>query len=71
MEMSFEDKLKRLEQIVAELEGGALSLEDSLKLFDEGTKLIGQCNETLEKAEQKVVRITKGADGEPVESPFE
>lgn len=71
MAKSFEDKITRLEQIAALLEKGDAQLADSLKLFEEGTKLVSECGKMLDEAEQKVVRLTKGADGAPVESPFE
>lgn len=69
--LSFEEKLARLEEIVAALEKGDAPLADSLKLFEEGTKLAGACTEELDKAEQQVVRLMKGPDGAPVELPFE
>ncbi len=69
--LSFEEKMKRLEQIALALEKGDAALEDSLKLFEEGTKLIADCSAQLEKAEQQVVRLMKGEDGAPVELPFE
>ncbi len=68
---SFEEKMKRLEEIAASLEKGDAALEDSLKLFEEGTKLIADCSRQLETAEQKVVKLMKGADGAPQELPFE
>ena len=68
---SFEEKMKRLEEIAASLEKGDTALEDSLKLFEEGTKLIADCSRQLETAEQKVVKLMKGADGAPQELPFE
>ena len=68
---SFEDKLSRLEEIVAALEKGDAPLADSLRLFEEGTKLMNDCNQELEQAEQQVVKLMKGADGAPVELPFE
>lgn len=71
MAKSFEDKITRLEQIAALLEKGDAQLADSLKLFEEGTKLVSECGKMLDEAEQKVVRLTKGADGAPVESAFE
>lgn len=71
MAKSFEEKITRLEQIAALLEKGDAQLADSLKLFEEGTKLVNECAKMLDEAEQKVVRLTKGADGEPVEAPFE
>lgn len=68
---SFEEKMKRLEEIAAALEKGDAPLEDSLRLFEEGTKLIADCGKQLETAEQQVVKLMKGADGAPVELPFE
>lgn len=52
--MDFEKKLTRLEDIVTKMEGGDLSLEDSLKFFEEGVKLSRECNLQLAQAEQKV-----------------
>ena len=68
--ITFEQQLARLEEIVAALEKGDAPLADSLKLFEEGTKLIAACSKQLDQAEQKVVKLTKGADGAPVEHPF-
>lgn len=67
---TFEEKIARLEQIVAALEKGDAPLADSLALFEEGTKLIAACSGQLETAEQTVVKLMKGADGAPVELPF-
>ena len=47
-----------------------MPLEDALKLFQEGTALVDTCGKLLDKAEQKVAKLSKGADGAPVESPF-
>ncbi len=70
MAKSFEENIARLEEVVALLEKGDARLADSLKLFEEGTQLVSSCGKMLDAAEQKVVRLTKGADGEPVEGPF-
>ena len=69
--LTFEQQLARLEEIVAALEKGDAQLADSLKLFEEGTKLIASCSEQLDRAEQQVVKLMKGPDGAPVELPFE
>ena len=69
--MNFEQSLARIEEIVRHLEKGDLALEDSLKLFEEGTALISGCDAMLNEAEQMVVKLKKGPDGEPVELPFE
>ena len=56
---------------VRHLEKGDMPLSDSLKLFEEGTSLLASCNKMLEDAEQKVVKLRKGSDRAPVETPFE
>ena len=69
--MTFEESIVRLEEIVALLERGDAPLADSLALFEEGTKLIATCSKQLDQAEQTVVKLMKGADGVPVELPFD
>ena len=69
--VTFEQQLERLEEIVVALEKGDAPLADSLKLFEEGTKLIAACGKQLDQAEQQVVKLMKGADGAPVELPFD
>ena len=69
--LSFEQSLTRLESIVEHLERGDIPLQESLQLFEEGSTLLAECNRMLEEAEQKVVQLRKGADGQPVEYPFE
>ena len=66
-DMTFEKAMDRLEQIVAALEGGKCSLDDSLKLFEEGTKLTAYCNAQLKEAEQKIVKLTDIEQGGVVE----
>lgn len=68
---TFEEQLARLEEIVSRLERGDAQLAESLTLFEEGTKLISSLSRMLDTAEQKVVTLMKGADGAPVELPFE
>jgi exodeoxyribonuclease VII small subunit len=69
--LSFEQSLNRLDEIVRHLEKGDLPLSDSLALYEEGTGLIKSCSAMLDEAEQKVVKLKKGPDREPVELPFE
>ena len=69
-EWTFEKAMTRLEQIVAALESGRCTLDDSLKLFEEGTKLVNACRKELDTAEQKVVKLSKGPDDAPVEHDF-
>jgi len=70
-EKKFEEAMGRLEEIVEKLESGDLSLEDSLKMFEEGMKLIRFCSEKLEEAEQKVTMLVKESGGKFVQQPFE
>jgi exodeoxyribonuclease VII small subunit len=61
---NFEKKLNRLEEIVNQMEGGNLALEDSLKLFEEGVKNARECQKQLNEAEDKVKVLLKvNADG--------
>ncbi len=57
--ISFEESLIRLKEIVEALEKGSTSLEESMKLFEEGSKLAASCYDTLKKAEQKVTEISE------------
>ena len=68
---NFEESLKKLEVIVQKLEDGDLTLDESLKLFEEGIKLSRLCTKQLEEAERKVEILLKG-EGESFETkPFE
>lgn len=69
-ELKFEDAIKRLEGIVMQMEGGELSLEESLKVFQEGMELASYCNKKLDEAEKKINVIAKGLQGEIVEEDF-
>lgn len=69
-EITFEQALARLEQIVKALEGGNVPLDDLIKLFDEGTALVKLCTEQLDKAEEKV-KILQMKDGKLTEGDFE
>ncbi len=68
-EITFEQALARLEQIVKSLEGGNVPLEDLIKLFDEGTTLVKLCTERLDKAEEKV-KLLQMKDGVLTEEEF-
>ena len=63
--------MARLETIVAGLEKGDVPLEEAMGLFEEGTALMKQCSQALDKAEQKVAKLISAADGSPVEEPME
>ena len=68
---NFEEAMRRLEEIVHDLENGDLPLEESLKVFEEGMSLISLCSEKLEEVEQKVTKLVKESDGKYVHQPFD
>jgi exodeoxyribonuclease VII small subunit len=67
---TFEQAIQRLEKIVAEMEGAELPLEDVLKKYEEGTRLVQFCSQKLEEAEKKIELLTKKADGTVKLQPF-
>ena len=69
-EKKFEDAMKELEDIVKRLESGDLSLEESIKLFEEGMVLSKYCSGKLEEAEKKVSLLVKDESGIKTE-PFD
>lgn len=68
---TFEESMQRLEQIVRAMERGDVALEESLKLFQEGTELIRSCNKLLDEAQLQVKKIMATPDGSPVEEEFD
>lgn len=66
----FEKSLGRLEELVGEMEGGELSLEEMIKHFEEGSKLVDLCTKKLNEVEQKIEKLVK-KDGDLKEVPFE
>ena len=67
---TFETNMQRLEQIVRAMERGDVSLEESLKLFQEGTELVRNCGKLLDEAELQVKKIVPDSDGQPTEEDF-
>lgn len=67
---SFEDKMKKLEEIAGELEKGELNLDDSVSKFEEGMKLSKECSKMLEEAEKKITMLIKDDDGNLSEEKF-
>ena len=65
-----EQNMARLEQIVRSLERGDAPLEESLKLFEEGTGLVRACGQLLDQAELQVKKVMVGPNGAPVEGEF-
>ena len=68
--MTFEQSMQRLEQIVRAMERGDVALEESLKLFQEGTELVRNCNQLLDDAQLQIKKIMTAPDGSPVEEDF-
>ncbi len=70
-QQSFEENLRALEQSVERLESGELSLEESLKLFEEGVKRAGLCQKMLQAVEQRVELLLKDREGRLVREDFD
>ena len=68
--MSFEESMQRLEQIIRAMERGEVALEESLKLFQEGTQLVADCEKLLEDAQLQVKMVLTAADGSPMLEDF-
>ena len=68
--MTFEQNMKRLEEIVRAMERGDVALEESLKMFQEGTQLITSCVKLLDDAELQIKKVMAKADGSPAEEDF-
>lgn len=68
---TFEESMARLEQIVRAMERGDVALEESLKLFQEGTELVRNCQKLLDEAQLQVKKIMTAPDGSPVEEVFQ
>ena len=69
-QMTFEQAMTRLEEIVSQLENGEHTLEDALSLYEEGVKRMKQCVSMLDRAEQKVRKLRTDENGELSEVPF-
>jgi exodeoxyribonuclease VII small subunit len=63
--LSFEDALRQLEEIVARLESGDASLDESITLYSRGDALRAQCEARLKDAQARIEKITLGSDGKP------
>ncbi|SLN12548.1 Exodeoxyribonuclease 7 small subunit [Roseovarius litorisediminis] len=64
-EMTFEQAMAELEQVVGKLERGDVALDDSIKLYERGAELKKRCETKLKEAEEKVAAITLDGDGQP------
>ena len=67
---TFEESMIRLEQIVRAMERGDVALEESLKLFREGTELVQSCARLLDEAQLQIQKVMTAADGSPVMEDF-
>lgn len=67
---TFEENMHRLEEIVRAMDRGDVPLEESLKLFQEGTKLVECCGKLLDEAELEVKKIISDAEGNPLQENF-
>lgn len=68
---TFEKDMQRLEELVRKLEQEELGLEESLQAFEEGMRLAGALSKLLEKAEERVLKLTENAEGKPVLETFD
>lgn len=64
--LTFESSMQRLEQIVRSMEKGDVALDESLKLFQEGTELVKRCAKMLDEAELQVKKVMTAGDGTPI-----
>ena len=69
--ISFEEAMTKLETEVKKLEGGNMTLEESISAFENAVKLVKICNEKLESAERRVRLLTEGEDGQVTDLPFD
>ena len=70
-DMTFEDAIRELEKIATSLENEKIDLDESLKLYEEGVKLVRYCNKLIESAERKIKVLSLSSDGELEEKDFQ
>ncbi|HKW51462.1 MAG TPA: exodeoxyribonuclease VII small subunit [Candidatus Eisenbacteria bacterium] len=68
---TFEAMMERLQELVGRLETGNLTLEESIQSFEEGMALVRKCTAVLSQAEQRILKLTRDATGQPVAVPLE
>ncbi len=68
---TFEAMMGRLQSLVGKLEEGNLTLDESIRSFEEGMDLVKKCTEVLDKAEERIQKLTRDASGKPVTSPLD
>ena len=64
--MKFEDNLKKLEGLVGKMESGEMNLDEMINAFEDGRKLVGECQAELESIRQRIEKVTKGGTVEPL-----
>ena len=69
--MTYEEKTKRIEEIIGKMESGKLSLDESIECFKEGNKLISECRKILDSYQKAITMVTGEKDGAAVEETFE
>ncbi len=69
-QLSFEEAMSKLEEIVQELENGDLPLEQAMKKFEEGIQLSKFCSGKLDETERKITILLRDQDGQTIENPF-
>lgn len=70
-ELSYEESMKELEQVVKELEGNELTLDESIEKFEKGMKLSKHCSKLLDGAEKKIALLIEKEDGSVATEKFE
>jgi exodeoxyribonuclease VII small subunit len=69
--ITFEQMMGRLQDLVAKLEEGQLSLDESIRSFEEGMALVKKCTEVLDRAEERIQKLTRDSSGRPMTSPLD
>ena len=69
--VSYEDAMKKLEEIVTKLESGEISLDESMRLFQQGTELTRVCSEKLNAIERQITKLIEKTDGSVTEEPID
>lgn len=70
-EMKLEEAMRRLDEVVRALDSDRLDLEESLRLYEEGVRLVRVCHERLSDAERRISALRISEDGEMIEEPFD
>ena len=68
MDMKFEDNLKKLEGLVGKMESGEMNLDEMIKAFEEGRKLVTECQKDLDSIRQRIEKVTKDGSVEPLQA---